>query len=109
MKEGNKSYLIEFAKTHATHQVELVIRFDPKKTGENEIEKTIFSCWSCCESIEHNPRKDNIMKIFIYVLFMEEWWNTVLVELHITDLLANIVFPNGVRKSDITIKVKKLI
>lgn len=109
MEKEDTTHLIEFAKKHTTHRIELTIGFDPKKVRRSEVEKIILTYWGCCEIIEHKPEKDNSVRIFIYILFMEEWWNIELIKLHINGLLGDITFPDGIKRSDITVKVKKLI
>ena len=96
-------------KEDATHQIELIAKFDPEVIGEDEIGEIILARQDCCEReiIEYEFKEGNVVKIFIYI-FSAEQWSVELIKFYVSGFLASMTFPDGVKKSDVAVKVEKV-
>ena len=93
-------------KEDATHRIEIIAKFNPAIISENEIKEIILARRDFCEIIEYEFSGDNTVNITVYIFSVGQW-DAESIELYVNSLLAGMTIPDGIKKSDIAVKVKK--
>lgn len=97
-----------------THQIEIEVKFDSSLISREEIEGIISrrrKNLKESEVIECGFKDDDLLEIVVYISknFISKSWDTELVKFYAEEYLGDLMFPRGIKKSDVRVReVEKL-